>query len=110
MNPRDKAGLDDFVLLENYTSEDAFIENLKIRHQSDIIYVRLSKYFIQSFSVILITILKTYIGPVLISVNPYKTIDIYNDNYKREYKNTHLFELPPHMLKTLNKFKTFTVL
>lgn len=41
--------------------------------------------------------LQTYIGPVLISVNPYKPVDIYNDKYIHEYKNTHLFDLPPHV-------------
>lgn len=34
-----KCGVDDFVLLEDYASENAFIENLRIRHESDIVYV-----------------------------------------------------------------------
>ncbi|CAF0868028.1 unnamed protein product [Brachionus calyciflorus] len=77
MISRNKAGLDDFVLLENFTNEDSFIENLRIRYESNLIY--------------------TFIGPVLISVNPYKHLGIFNDEFKREYKNTNLFELPPHI-------------
>lgn len=39
LHTRDKAGVQDFVLLEDYTSEDAFIDNLKKRYDSDLIYV-----------------------------------------------------------------------
>lgn len=40
LNKSKRVGLDDFVLLEQYDNEEAFIENLRLRHQSDIIYVR----------------------------------------------------------------------
>lgn len=40
LHERDRAGVQDFVLLENYTSEVAFIENLKKRFQENLIYVR----------------------------------------------------------------------
>jgi len=36
---RDLVGLQDFVLLEDYQSEDAFIDNLKKRFQENLIYV-----------------------------------------------------------------------
>lgn len=36
---RDKVGLQDFLLLENYQDEDAFIENLRKRFYEKIIYV-----------------------------------------------------------------------
>lgn len=36
---RDKVGVQDFVLLENFQSEDAFIGNLCKRFKMDIIYV-----------------------------------------------------------------------
>lgn len=39
LHERDRAGVQDFVLLENYTSEVAFIENLKKRFQENLIYV-----------------------------------------------------------------------
>lgn len=37
---RDKIGVEDFVLLEDYKSEDAFIENLRKRFKEKLIYVR----------------------------------------------------------------------
>jgi hypothetical protein len=36
---RDVVGVQDFVLLENYESEEAFIKNLQDRFRSDLIYV-----------------------------------------------------------------------
>jgi myosin-1 len=42
LNARGRCGVDDFVLLEAYDDEDAFIENLRIRHESNIIYVKIS--------------------------------------------------------------------
>ncbi|RNA25121.1 unconventional myosin-Ic-like isoform X1 [Brachionus plicatilis] len=77
MNSRNVAGVDDFVLLDDFTNENVFVDNLRIRYESDLIY--------------------TFIGPVLVSLNPYKKLGIYSNDYKTEYKNTDLFELPPHM-------------
>ncbi len=34
-------GLDNFVLLDNYHDKSEFVENLKKRYESDIIYVRI---------------------------------------------------------------------
>lgn len=39
LHVRDKVGVQDFVLLENFNSEDAFIENLEKRSKEDLIYV-----------------------------------------------------------------------
>lgn len=39
LHDRDRVGLQDQVLLENYQSEDAFIDNLKKRFQENLIYV-----------------------------------------------------------------------
>ena len=39
LHDRDRVGLQDFVLLENYQSEEAFIDNLKKRFQENLIYV-----------------------------------------------------------------------
>lgn len=39
LHERDRAGVQDFVLLENYESETAFIDNLKKRFQENLIYV-----------------------------------------------------------------------
>jgi len=74
---RDKVGLQDFVLLEDYTNIDSFIDNLRKRFLENLIY--------------------TYIGPVLVSVNPYCKLDIYNTDVVRTYKNVNFYELPPHI-------------
>lgn len=39
LTARDRVGVQDFVLLENFTSEAAFIENLRKRFKENLIYV-----------------------------------------------------------------------
>lgn len=39
----------------------------------------------------------TYIGEVAISVNPYRAMNIYGNEYISKYKNRELFENPPHI-------------
>lgn len=39
LHARDKVGVQDFVLLEDYTNERAFVENLRKRFQENLIYV-----------------------------------------------------------------------
>ncbi|ALC42993.1 Myo61F, partial [Drosophila busckii] len=87
LHERDRAGVQDFVLLENYQSEDAFIDNLRKRFQENLIY--------------------TYIGQVLVSVNPYKQLPIYSDAHIKEYRNKHFYEMPPHVFAvTDNAFRS----
>ena len=40
LTARDRVGVQDFVLLENHTSEQAFLENLRKRFKENLIYVR----------------------------------------------------------------------
>lgn len=40
LHDRDRVGVQDAVLLEDYTSEKAFVDNLQKRFKEDIIYVR----------------------------------------------------------------------
>ena len=43
-------------------------------------------------------VIKTYIGHVLISVNPFKEIKgIYTDRTLKDYKGKFRYELPPHV-------------
>ena len=77
LHARDRAGVQDFVLLEDYKSVTAFVNNLRKRFHENLIY--------------------TYIGPVLISVNPYKPLNIYNDKVVETYRNVNFYELPPHI-------------
>ncbi|XP_051512674.1 unconventional myosin-Ih-like [Myxocyprinus asiaticus] len=74
---RDRVGIQDFVLLDAHNSETAFLDNLKKRFSEDLIY--------------------TYIGTLLISVNPYKVLDIYTKKQMDLYMGVNFFELPPHI-------------
>ncbi len=56
----DEFGKADFVLLEEL-STDAFMSNLKLRYQKGKIY--------------------TYIGEVVVSINPYRPLLIYDKEY-----------------------------
>ncbi|XP_055017329.1 unconventional myosin-Ih isoform X2 [Boleophthalmus pectinirostris] len=76
LTARDRVGIQDFVLLDE-TTEEAFINNLKKRFSNDLIY--------------------TYIGTLLVSLNPYKELDIYNSKQMDIYMGVNFFELPPHI-------------
>ncbi|KAI4471103.1 myosin [Holotrichia oblita] len=41
LKDRDKVGVQDTVLLENYTDENVFVDNLRKRFKEDLIYVRI---------------------------------------------------------------------
>ncbi|XP_026746003.1 LOW QUALITY PROTEIN: myosin-VIIa-like [Trichoplusia ni] len=76
MATQPEVGVSDFVLLDNLTA-DTFIENLHLRFQHNKIY--------------------TYIGEVLVSVNPYRTLDIYGAQQMAQYRGREMFEVPPHV-------------
>uniref|UniRef100_A0A665X1S0 Unconventional myosin-Ic-like n=1 Tax=Echeneis naucrates TaxID=173247 RepID=A0A665X1S0_ECHNA len=77
LTARDRVGVQDFVLLENYNSEAAFIENLRRRFKENLIY--------------------TYIGSVLVSVNPYKELEIYSKQQMERYRGVSFYEISPHI-------------
>lgn len=64
------------VLISKLKDEEV-MENLKKRHAAELIY--------------------TYIGNVLISVNPYKTLPIFGPDQIHEYRGKFRHELPPHI-------------
>ena len=39
----------------------------------------------------------TNIGEVVVSVNPYRFLDIYNDDFVDEYRGKEIYERPPHI-------------
>ena len=43
LQARDRIGVQDFVLLEDFRSEDAFLENLRKRYNSGLIYVSIKR-------------------------------------------------------------------
>ncbi|OXA52598.1 unconventional myosin IC [Folsomia candida] len=77
LEDRDAVGVSDAVLLDDPNDTAAFIENLRKRFRGDLIY--------------------TYIGPVLISVNPYRNLPIYGLDYEKKYYNVNFIEVAPHV-------------
>ncbi|NWH69855.1 MYO1F protein, partial [Piaya cayana] len=71
-----QSGVDDMVLLSKI-SEEAIVENLKKRFMDDYIF--------------------TYIGPVLISVNPFKQMPYFTDREVELYQGAAQYENPPHI-------------
>ncbi|XP_053311684.1 unconventional myosin-Ia isoform X2 [Spea bombifrons] len=69
-------GVGDMVLLDPL-SEESLLQNLKERFKSDEIY--------------------TYIGNVVISVNPYKQLSIYTPEKVEQYRNSNFYQLKPHL-------------
>ncbi|KAG2470339.1 MYO1H protein, partial [Polypterus senegalus] len=77
LTARDRVGIQDFVLLDSFTSETAFLDNLRKRFRENLIY--------------------TYIGTLLVSMNPYKDLEIYTLKQMELYMGVNFFELPPHL-------------
>ncbi|XP_064424693.1 unconventional myosin-If [Latimeria chalumnae] len=71
-----QSGVDDMVLLSKIT-EEAIVENLKKRYMDDYIF--------------------TYIGSVLISVNPFKQMPYFTDREIELYQGAAQYENPPHI-------------
>eukprot|EP01147_Barroeca_monosierra_P002529 gene2529-5449_t len=70
------SGVEDMVLISKI-NEDAICENLRKRYMDDLIY--------------------TYIGPVLISVNPFKQMPYFTDKDVEMYQGAAIYENPPHV-------------
>ncbi|XP_068551393.1 unconventional myosin-Ie isoform X1 [Anas acuta] len=70
------SGVDDMVLLSKI-SEDSIVENLKKRYMDDYIF--------------------TYIGSVLISVNPFKQMPYFGEKEIEMYQGAAQYENPPHI-------------
>ncbi|XP_067869283.1 unconventional myosin-Id-like [Heterodontus francisci] len=69
-------GKADFVLLDTVNMSE-FMANLKLRFEKGRIY--------------------TYIGEVVVSVNPYRPMNIYGKDTIEQYKGRELYERPPHL-------------
>uniref|UniRef100_A0A8C6ZZF2 Myosin IG n=1 Tax=Nothoprocta perdicaria TaxID=30464 RepID=A0A8C6ZZF2_NOTPE len=69
-------GKADFVLLDEVTMEH-FMENLRLRFSRGRIY--------------------TYIGEVVVAVNPYRALPLYGPGVVERYRGRELYERPPHL-------------
>jgi len=84
-----RSGVDDLVLLSQ-VSESAICENLKKRFMEDWIF--------------------TYIGPVLISVNPFKAMSYFTDKEIEMYQGAATYENPPHVYALAdNMYRNMTI-
>ena len=70
------AGVEDMVLLKD-AKDSGIVKNLQDRLTKSLIY--------------------TYIGPVLIASNPYKWLNIYDDNHVKKYQYQSRNDAPPHV-------------
>lgn len=55
------------------------------------------EYILYADGCIVFLFLQTYIGSVVISVNPYRSLPIYSPEKVEEYRNRNFYELSPHM-------------
>ncbi|POI30920.1 hypothetical protein CIB84_005329 [Bambusicola thoracicus] len=69
-------GKADFVLLDEVTMEH-FMENLRLRFSKGRIY--------------------TYIGEVVVAMNPYQPLELYGPSVVEQYRGRELYERPPHL-------------
>ncbi|XP_074106186.1 unconventional myosin ID [Cotesia typhae] len=76
MAQEESVGIGDFVLLDEITVSKV-VDNLRVRFNG-------GKYY-------------TYIGEVCVSVNPYRSTNIYGPEQINKYKNRELFENAPHI-------------
>ncbi|XP_028821776.1 unconventional myosin-XV-like, partial [Denticeps clupeoides] len=74
-------GVEDMTQMEEL-SEAAVLMNLRTRYERDLIY--------------------TYIGRILVSVNPYKLLNIYGTETVLQYEGHGLGENPPHLFAIAN--------
>ncbi|XP_049550211.1 unconventional myosin-Ia isoform X2 [Orcinus orca] len=75
-------GVEDLVLLEPLEQE-SLIKNLQLRYENGEIY--------------------TYIGNVLVSVNPYQQLPIYGPEFIARYRDYTFYELKPHVYALANE-------
>lgn len=61
------------------------------------ILIRLYRLYIIYSLLVCYRFEQTYIGTVVVSVNPYKALPIYNQDVIDKYRGENLYELPPHM-------------
>ncbi|XP_043910706.1 unconventional myosin-IXb-like [Protopterus annectens] len=74
--PRQQEEQDDLCNVPNLT-EKTLLENLRLRFEKHKIY--------------------TYVGSILIAINPFKFLPIYNPKYVKMYENHKLGKLEPHI-------------
>ncbi|KRZ72034.1 Unconventional myosin-Ie, partial [Trichinella papuae] len=72
----DQVGVHDMVLLAT-VDEDAIVQNLRKRYMNSVMF--------------------TYIGPVLLSVNPFTQMPYFSEKQMDQYQGANQYENPPHI-------------
>ncbi|MBZ3882865.1 Unconventional myosin-Ia [Sciurus carolinensis] len=109
-------GVEDLVLLEPL-EEESLLKNLQLRYENKEIYVRslwvpLAVGVLESSCIpipyppssfpLLSSWFQTYIGNVVISVNPYQQLPIYGPEFIAKYQDYTFYELKPHIYALAN--------
>lgn len=76
--------VDDLVMIDD-VSEQGILQTLQKRYETERIYVCDSP---MPHRMQLILCTQTFIGPVLVSLNPYKQLNIYSPTHIRDYRGT----------------------
>ncbi|KAJ3056440.1 cytochrome c oxidase subunit 1 [Rhizophlyctis rosea] len=82
MDPTNAAGVEDMITLAEL-HEAALFHNLAVRYKRNEIY--------------------TFTGNILVAVNPYQALSMYDLETVRKYKGVMLGELPPHVFAIANQ-------
>ena len=93
MHPTSVGGVEDMIGLGDL-NEAGILRNLLIRYNSNKIYVR---WIIKSCKILLILHIQTYTGSILVAVNPYQILPIYDSEQIKLYKDKKIGELSPHV-------------
>ncbi|ETN81932.1 myosin head [Necator americanus] len=96
-------GVEDMVLLSKLT-EQAIADNLKKRLHGNSIFWGSSCDFLNKISN-----LQTYIGPVLISVNPFKQMPYFTEKDMDQYQGAAQYENPPHIYALADNMYRYSV-
>lgn len=76
LHPSDIKPVNDMINLYDL-SEHSLLRNIHLRYNENIIY--------------------TYVGGILVAVNPYKNLNIYSEDFVCKYQGKRLFEQDPHI-------------
>ncbi|MEE6511164.1 hypothetical protein FKM82_017625 [Ascaphus truei] len=83
MHPSSGRGVEDMIRLGDL-NEAGIVHNLHIRYKDNNVY--------------------TYIGAILVAVNPYQELTLYNTEQIQRYRNRRIGELPPHIFALADAF------